>query len=59
MLAMFSPVEIAAVLIVSALFFVVIFGGAGFLIYFVMRKAARDGARDAAREPPKTNDASL
>lgn len=53
MLAMMSPAEIGAVLIVSALFFVVFVGGGGYLTYFLMRKAARDGARDAARQQPK------
>jgi ABC-type proline/glycine betaine transport system permease subunit len=53
MLAMLSGIEIVAVLVVSAIIFAVVVGGGGFGIYYLIRKAARDGARDAARQQPK------
>jgi hypothetical protein len=51
MLAMFTPTEIAAVLTVFVLFLAGL-AGVAFLVYFLIRKATRDGARDAARLPP-------
>ena len=55
MLAMFSPVEIAAVLVVAVLSLAAM-AGAVYLLYRLARRAARDGARDAANEaslPPR------
>jgi hypothetical protein len=56
MLGMFSPVEILFIG-VTLITLVPIIAGGGVIVYMVMRKAARDGVRDAARtaerEQPK------
>jgi hypothetical protein len=49
MLAMFSSIEIGAILVVSVLMLAAA-GGVVYLLYRLARRAARDGARDAADE---------
>jgi hypothetical protein len=51
MLAMFSGVEVFAVLFVGGLVVATVAACGGFAIYAITRKAAHDGARDAARNP--------
>ena len=52
MLAMFSPVELVVVLALTLLTLVPIVAGAGIIVYMIVRKATRDGIRDATQ----TND---
>lgn len=57
MLAMFSSAEVFVVLFVGGLIVATVAGGSAFAVYAITRKAAHDGARDAARtsdqQPPK------
>ena len=52
MLATFSPVELVVVLALTLLTLVPIVAGAGIIVYMIVRKATRDGIRDATQ----TND---
>ncbi len=52
MIALFSPLEIATILVVTVLSLAAMAGA----VYRLARRAARDGARDAANEassPPR------
>ena len=50
-LAMFSPVEVLVVLFV-ALVWIAGLALAAFLVYVLVRRAARNGARDAQKKTP-------
>jgi hypothetical protein len=48
MLAMFSPVEIFVAIGVTLITLPIV-AGVGVIVYMIVRRAARDGARDAAK----------